>query len=145
MRDFTSSFSLYLPCHAACGILIPWPGIEPIPPALEAWSLNHWTPGKSPSFSFKSSNGWKQWTHNATSSTWHQRVLNLPGAPLGLQYTTKTWRLERKHKSVPFFRWHNCLCRKSHGIYQKQTAQPINEFNQITGYKINIHTRGSYF
>ena len=34
----------------ACGILIPQPGIEPTPPALEAWNLNHWTarevPGK---------------------------------------------------------------------------------------------------
>ena len=24
-------------------ILIPRPGIKPAPPALEAWSLNHWT------------------------------------------------------------------------------------------------------
>ena len=29
--------------HEACRNLIPWPGIEPIPPALEAKSLNHWT------------------------------------------------------------------------------------------------------
>ena len=27
----------------ACGILAPQPGIEPAFPALEAWSLNHWT------------------------------------------------------------------------------------------------------
>ena len=26
-----------------CGILVPQPGIEPVPPAVEAWSLNHWT------------------------------------------------------------------------------------------------------
>ena len=30
-------------CRAACGILVPRPGIEPAPPALEAQSLNHWT------------------------------------------------------------------------------------------------------
>lgn len=76
-----SLFLVFWPCCKACGILVPWPGIEPTPLALEAWSLNHWTPGKSPSFSFKSSNGWKQWTHNVTSSTWHQSVLNLPWAP----------------------------------------------------------------
>ena len=29
-------------CHVACGILVTQPGIEPRPPALEAWSLNHW-------------------------------------------------------------------------------------------------------
>ena len=40
------------PCFAACGILVPWPGIEPMPPAVEAWSLNRWTPGKSLLFSF---------------------------------------------------------------------------------------------
>ena len=26
----------------ACGILVPQPGIEPMPPAVEAWSPNHW-------------------------------------------------------------------------------------------------------
>ena len=30
-------------CHTACRILVPQPGIKPAPPALEAWSLNHWT------------------------------------------------------------------------------------------------------
>ena len=25
--------------HAACGILVPQPGIEPTPPALEAWTV----------------------------------------------------------------------------------------------------------
>ena len=56
------SFSLYLlqhlfvdcfvfffwPCCTAYGILIPRPGIEPMPPALEAWSLNHWTTREVP-------------------------------------------------------------------------------------------------
>ena len=37
-------------CRAACGILIPWPGIKPMPPyilALEAWDLNPGPPEKS--------------------------------------------------------------------------------------------------
>ena len=29
--------------HKAQGILFPQPGIEPVPPAVEAQSLNHWT------------------------------------------------------------------------------------------------------
>ena len=37
-------------CHPACGILVPWPGIEPMHPAMEVWSLNHWTARESPSF-----------------------------------------------------------------------------------------------
>ena len=30
------------------GILVPWPGINPTSPALEAWSLNHWTAREVP-------------------------------------------------------------------------------------------------
>ena len=29
--------------HTACRILVPQPGIEPLPLAVEAQSLNHWT------------------------------------------------------------------------------------------------------
>ena len=31
---------------AVCGILVPRPGIEPRPPALGAWSPNHWNTPK---------------------------------------------------------------------------------------------------
>ena len=27
----------------ACGILVPWPEVEPVPSIVEVWSLNHWT------------------------------------------------------------------------------------------------------
>ena len=37
---------------AACGILVPQPGMEPGPPALGAWSLNHWTTREVPSECF---------------------------------------------------------------------------------------------
>ena len=36
-------FYLFWLYHAACGILVPWLGIEPIPPVMEVWCLNHWT------------------------------------------------------------------------------------------------------
>ena len=36
----------------ACGILVPRPGIEPMRPALEAWSLNHWPAREVPVFIF---------------------------------------------------------------------------------------------
>ena len=35
------SLSLLFFGHIACGILVPWLGIKPKPPALEAQSLNH--------------------------------------------------------------------------------------------------------
>ena len=34
--------------RVACGILAPWPGIEPVPPALEGEVLTTGPPGKSP-------------------------------------------------------------------------------------------------
>ena len=43
-------FFLFWPCHVACGILVPWPGIEPGPPAVEVWSPNHWTTREFPIF-----------------------------------------------------------------------------------------------
>ena len=38
--------------HEACGILVPWPGIEPGPPAVEAQSPNHWTSREFPLSTF---------------------------------------------------------------------------------------------
>ena len=36
-------FFFFLFGHVACRISVPWPGIEPTPPALEAHSLSYWT------------------------------------------------------------------------------------------------------
>lgn len=38
--------------HMACAILVPWPGIEPASPALEAQCLNHWTTREVPKSQF---------------------------------------------------------------------------------------------
>ena len=39
---FFSSHPLFFwPHQAAWGTLVPQPGIEPVPPAVETWSLNH--------------------------------------------------------------------------------------------------------
>ena len=35
-------------CTTACGSSVPQPRIEPVPPALEAWSPNHWTSREVP-------------------------------------------------------------------------------------------------
>ena len=37
----------------ARGILVLQPGIKPVPPALEAWSVNHWTARKVPRLNLK--------------------------------------------------------------------------------------------
>ena len=48
---FKSVFFFFLPCFEACGILVPWPGIEFMPPAVEARSPNHWTTREFPGVS----------------------------------------------------------------------------------------------
>ena len=40
-------FYLFRSYHAACGILIPRPGIKPVPPAVKAQTLNHWSTGEA--------------------------------------------------------------------------------------------------
>ena len=41
-------FFFFWPCHLACGILVPWPGIEPAPLALKVWGPNHWNTREIP-------------------------------------------------------------------------------------------------
>ena len=44
---FSSIFWLHLEAQR---ILVPRPGIESVPPAVEAWFLNHWTAREVPHF-----------------------------------------------------------------------------------------------
>ena len=39
---------IFWPCCVVCGILVPQPGIKPVPPALKMQSLNHWTSREVP-------------------------------------------------------------------------------------------------
>ena len=36
-------FSKEIYFSLVCGLLVPWPGIQPIPPLGEVWSPDHWT------------------------------------------------------------------------------------------------------
>ena len=45
---------IYLFGHTTCGILVPQPGIELMPPAVEVWSLNSWTTREVPENAVKS-------------------------------------------------------------------------------------------
>ena len=43
---FRMDIYLFIGPLTACGILVPQPGIEPVPPEVEAKSPNHWTTRK---------------------------------------------------------------------------------------------------
>ena len=45
---FKIYFLIFWLRHAPCGILVPQPGIEPVPRALEVQRLNHWTAREVP-------------------------------------------------------------------------------------------------
>ena len=47
-REREKTFFSLWPHWKAPRISVPWPGIEPLPLAVEAWSLNHWTTRKFP-------------------------------------------------------------------------------------------------
>ena len=64
--------------HAACGILVLWPGILPVPPAVEAWSLNHWTAREIPT--------WSLLTHSL-------RVPPGPTLPSRLAYSWQNYKM----------------------------------------------------
>ena len=44
---YLNFFKIFWLHHATCGILVLWPGIEPVPCAVKVWSLNHWLRRKS--------------------------------------------------------------------------------------------------
>ena len=52
-------FFFFRPSHAARGILVPWPGIEPRPLAVKARSPNHWTAREFPCGRSFVANKWK--------------------------------------------------------------------------------------
>ena len=53
---------IYLLYHNACGVLVPRPGIEPMPPTVAARSPNHWATRKVPAWLFKQQ-GWRGKSH----------------------------------------------------------------------------------
>ena len=69
------SVSLFWLHHTACGILIPWPGIEPGPLAVNAWSPNHWTTRELPSIMFFLN----PWPSSQTTGLWNRYIIACMG------------------------------------------------------------------
>ena len=74
-------FLLFFCLHCmACGILVPWPGIEPGPSAVRLWSPNPWTAREFPKVKL-----WMGWsvTEGPTEMTVEQRPQGSEEAGLG--------------------------------------------------------------
>ena len=63
---------LYRPLRVACRILVPRPGIKPLPPLLEDQSLNHWTAREVPFCLFFSPDPGKKITPHAHIIKYYQ-------------------------------------------------------------------------
>ena len=50
--NIENGFFFFWPGRVACRILVPQPGTEPVPPAVEAQSLNQWTTREFPRMAF---------------------------------------------------------------------------------------------
>ena len=68
-KNISNFFCLFLNFLAtAWGILVPHPGMEPVPLGVEAWSLNHWTAREVNLFSNLMRKCQKDWTFNSVES-----------------------------------------------------------------------------
>ena len=56
--------------HEVCRILAPQPGMQMMPPAVEAWSLNHWTTREVPRVSLYQTFGLTLSAGIQTGTTW---------------------------------------------------------------------------
>ena len=69
----------------SCGMwaLVPWPGIEPWPPALGAWSLSHWTTKEVPDIRFLTRQEFKFFQSSASdkinSCVWSPAIVSRLG------------------------------------------------------------------
>ena len=103
--------------HAACGLcscgmhvaLVPWPGIEPRPPALRVQSLTHWTTSKVPVIFIFKKCGWSN-RGNEKSGVRKPRS-QAPGGKSGagalrsIQHFAEFGYWKRKNSGAPKQNW----------------------------------------
>ena len=84
--------------------LAPWPGIEPVPAVVEAWSLNHWTAREVPPLGFlivvmcpDLDSGWESPIHRvAQYENWNSLLLSKPSPNKTLFYTQWVFKINFK-------------------------------------------------
>ena len=95
--SFLKKYFIYLFILAALGLscclwdLVPWPGIETGPPALGAWSLNHWITREVPLFF--------SWVAMIPSFPLHPALGNWGGT--WFTRVRATWKGQKKKSSLP--------------------------------------------
>ena len=95
----------------SCGILVPWPGIEPVSPALQARSLNHWIAKETSSVSFDTHRNWAEEKQGWDSVPQGQPLQRLDCGEKAWerQCEINTWNGEKKDQKVISFLDASCL------------------------------------
>ena len=80
-------------CHTACKILAPQPGIEPVLPAVEAWSPNHWKAREIPS-------KWYFWKNKAKCLEVVNTTRTLTGPVKRFEFYLESFSVSKTQKDI---------------------------------------------
>ena len=95
-----------LSCSLACGILVPWPGIEPTSPALVGRFLATGPPKKSPHLQVLGSDAGVSGGHYSGHYICHHRVVHNSGKPFKELTQRGFCKKQRVHNTAEFlWKW----------------------------------------
>ena len=86
----------------ACGILVPWPGVEPVPPKVEAQRLNHWTAKEVPKYLYF----WNRFKKKIKGQRFPCVIICNNNPVPSLQYVL-SW-FDAQNRAVWHHIWHKC-------------------------------------
>ena len=108
---YKSIFTFFCLCHAAREILVPQPGVKPMPPAVEVQSLNLWTTREVPKSMF---------TLFKVQEMHVKHIWFTPSSASVLYFTIwKVKTLQNRIEMMTICRWYASISGKSKRIYFK--------------------------
>ena len=105
--NFLSVVYFFCPRHAACGILVPRPGIKPGPMAVKALSPNPWTTREFPHFVFKLLMTTQGYTNKQGEKILLVGINNLLFSYLAFMYLEHSFLSEGNPKSCLSQQWYS--------------------------------------
>ena len=114
---FCFSFFFFWPQGTACRILVSWPEIETVPPAVEDGSLNHWTSREFPRMIFLGTQGTK--VGLTTLLQWETQCLRLEGTSEVSGWKGFSLSTESRKKNNKATFWHTWFIGRSVAYHAK--------------------------
>ena len=133
--NFLSVVYFFCPRHAACGILVPRPGIKPGPMAVKALSPNPWTTREFPHFVFKLLMTTQGYTNKQGEKILLVGINNLLFSYLAFMYLEHSFLSEGNPKSCLSQQWYS-------GILLSFLPCPLLSF--VKGWSVDQQHQVSY-